>query len=55
MCARAAEAMKIGLALERWLDQLDPSAPLFADGGAAGERVRDWPDRGAAGAPWGTG
>ena len=30
--ARAAEAMKIGMALERWLDQLDPSAPLFADG-----------------------
>ena len=30
--ARAAEAMKIGLALEGWLDQLDPSGPLFADG-----------------------
>ena len=30
--ARAAEALKIGLALDRWLDQLDPAAPVFADG-----------------------
>ena len=30
--ARAAEALKIGSALDRWLEQLDPSAPVFADG-----------------------
>jgi hydrogenase large subunit len=30
--ARAAEALKVATALERWLDHLVPSAPAFAEG-----------------------
>jgi len=50
--ARAAEALKIAGALEGWLNQLEPSAPVFADGrmpaSAAGVGLTEAP-RGALG------
>jgi hydrogenase large subunit len=50
--ARAAEALKISNAIEGWLNQLEPSAPVFADGAmpasAAGIGLTEAP-RGALG------